>query len=75
MRYLFGTSLVIWGLVCMFVLPDALPNKFMNYVILGTYILAVTWWLYLVHPWWVGYWVFAFGITAVVTFGDLSIKM
>lgn len=75
MRYIFGLALIVWGIATIFVLPDnAVANKFMNYVILGVYAIAIFWWLLQEHPWWTAYWCSACAITLVVTFGDLSVK-
>lgn len=67
MRLYFGMALILWGLLTIFVLPES--PKLLNYVILGTYALAVAWWLGHDSPVDVFYWLFAFGITATVTWG------
>lgn len=75
MRLTFGLTLIGWGLMTMFVLPDSVvANKFLNYVILGLYFIAIFWWLTHEHLWWTAYWCAAAAITAVVTFGDLTVR-
>lgn len=43
--------------------------KLFNYFILAIYALAALWWLAHGKPWDCGYWIAAFAITFVVTFG------
>lgn len=75
MRLTFGLALIAWGLITIFILPgDVVANKFINYVILGVYVIAVAWWLAQGQSAWTAYWCAAAAITTVVTFGDLSIK-
>jgi hypothetical protein len=74
MRITFGLALIAWGLITLFVLPDAVPQKFINYVILGMYVIAIFWWCYHTHTWWTAYWTAACAITLVVTFGDLTVR-
>ena len=67
MRTYFGLAMIAWGLLILFVLPET--AKLLNYVIMGTYALAVIWWAGHDSPADVSYWIFAFGITATVTWG------
>lgn len=67
MKIYFGLAMILWGMAIIFVLPD--DPKLLNYVIIGTYILAMFWWLHHTSPVDVAYWFFACGITTVVTFG------
>lgn len=62
-----GVLLIVAGIVVIF-LPDDDP-KLVNYTILAIYLLSAFWWALHKHYWDALYWLSAFSITAVVTFG------
>lgn len=67
-QQLFGWIFITFG-ISIFFLPD--HPKLINCLILALYCICACWWGFKGYYWDAGYWVAAFAITFVVTFGYL----
>lgn len=74
LRLTFGLYFIAWGLAIIFLLPEVLPQKLINYIIIGAYVAAIFWWLSVHHYGWTAYWIAALQITCVVTFVNLNLN-
>lgn len=73
-KTLFGVYFILWGLAIIFLVPDDVPQKLINYCIIGAYVCAIFWWFQQGHYPWSAYWVSALAITCVVTFLNLTTR-